>query len=158
VTNKPKAIGTSGESGFVKAAQRLGFPGADRQPLRGNRDTGDAILVPGLTAGVIASVKAGAMAKNASLADIDGWWKATEVMRDRAGAKIGLLVVARRGYAPARAESWRCIFDAADVLEHPVSLRLEAPVAVVLAEMRRQGWGSPLEPVSGQPEAAGVAA
>jgi hypothetical protein len=154
MTNRPKQIGTAGESGFVKAARRLGFPGADRQPLRGNRDTGDAILVPGLTAGIIASVKAGAMAKNASLAEIDAWWVATAVMRELAGARIGLLVVARRGYAPARAEAWRCFFDAAEVLEHPRPLRLEAPVEAVLAELRRLGWGDPIEPADG----AGVAA
>lgn len=149
MTNRPKQIGTSGETGFVRAARRLGFPGADRQPLRGNRDTGDATLVPGLTAGIIASVKAGAMAKNASLADIDGWWNATVAMRDLAGAQIGLLVIARRGYAPARAEAWRCFFDAADVWPdcggHRHPLRLEAPVDVVLAELRAQGWGDPLD-------------
>jgi hypothetical protein len=154
MTNRPKQIGTAGESGFVRAARRLGFPGADRQPLRGNRDTGDAILVPGLTAGIIASVKAGAMAKNASLAEIDAWWTATAVMRELAGARIGLLVIARRGYAPARAEVWRCFFDAADVLEHPRSLRLEAPVEAVLGELRRLGWGDPIEPASGAEVAA----
>lgn len=145
MVNKPKAIGTSGETGLVRAARRLGFPGADRQPLRGNRDTGDALLVPGLTAGIIVSVKAGAMAKNASLADIDAWWKATQAMRILAGAKIGLLVVARRGYAPERAEFWRCFLDASEVLDHPYSLRLEAPVHVALEELRRQGWGEPLD-------------
>jgi hypothetical protein len=158
MVNRPKQIGTAGESGFVRAARGLGFPGADRQPLRGNRDTGDAALVPGLTAGIIVSVKAGAMAKNASQVDIDAWWAATETMRDLAGARIGLLVVARRGYAPARAEAWRCFFDAADVLEHPRRLRLEAPVADVLAELRALGWGDPIKAATGAADGPGVAA
>jgi hypothetical protein len=75
-------------------------------------------------------------------------------MRELAGARIGLLVIARRGYAPARAEAWRCFFDAADVLEHPRPLRLEAPVTDVLAELRRQGWGDPIEPAGGAEVAA----
>lgn len=154
MVNRPKQVGTSAETGLVRACRRLGFPGADRQPLRGDRDTGDAYLVPGLTAGIIASVKAGAMAKTASLFEVDMWWAQTCAMRDRAGAKIGLLVLARKGYAPARAEGWRCIFDAADVLDHPVSLALEAPVSVVLAELRRQGWGEPLQAATGPHRAA----
>lgn len=154
MVNKPKAIGTAGESGVVRAARLLGFPGADRQPLRGNQDTGDAALVPGLTAGVIVSVKAGAMAKNASVADVYGWWAATVEMRERAGAAVGLLVVARRGYAPARAEAWRCFFDTSELIDGARPMVVEASLSVVLLALRAAGYGDPLDDEANATEVA----
>lgn len=154
MVNKPKNIGTAGETGTVRAARRLGFPMADRQPLRGNQDTGDVDLCPG----VIVSVKAGAAAKNASLAQIQTWWAETVVMRERANAEIGLLVIARRGYAPARAEHWRCFIDLSTVAvsfrDQPLTptqaaildlLSVEAPLNLILTLLRLQGWGEPIE-------------
>lgn len=154
MVNKPKQIGTAGETGVTRAARRLGFPMADRQPLRGNQDTGDVDLCPG----IIVSVKAGAAAKNASLAQIQSWWVELLGMRDRSNAQIGLLVVARRGYAPARAEHWRCFIDAgglvAGFVEEPMhhlvrtgldSVTVEAQLGQILTLLRLQGWGEPIE-------------
>lgn len=134
MVNKPKAIGTAGESGVVKAAQRLGFPMADRQPLRGANDQGDATLLPG----VIVSVKAGKAAKTASIAQVEQWWDEARGMAVRAEAEVVLLVVARNGYAPARAEFWRCFFEMD-------GLTVEAPFGRVLRLLRRWGYGAPLE-------------
>jgi hypothetical protein len=133
MVNKPKNIGTAGETGVVRAAQRLGFPMADRQPLRGVNDTGDATLVPG----VIVSVKAGKAAKTASIAQVEQWWDEAVGMRVRATADVVLLVVARNGYAPARAEYWRCFIEMNGLV-------VEAPFGQVLGLLRQQGWGEPI--------------
>jgi hypothetical protein len=143
MTNKPKAIGTAGETGVVRAAKRLGFPHADRQPLRGNQDEGDATLVPG----VIVSVKAGKAAKTASIALVEQWWDETVGMRERAKADVALLVVARNGYAPARAEYWRCFIEMDGLV-------VEAPFEKILLLLRRKGWGQPVEQLIEQHEAA----
>lgn len=92
---RPKDIGTAAETAVVRYLREHGFPGADRQPLRGNRDQGDITI----TAGVIAEVKAGHYAATASTAVIKQWLDETETERVNAGADIGVLIVrqARRG-------------------------------------------------------------
>lgn len=91
MVNRSKNIGTRGESGVVNFAKGFGFPWADRQPLRGNKDTGDVLFCPGF----IGEVKAGRAAWEASDNQVAAWLAETEREQDHAGADIGLLIVAR---------------------------------------------------------------
>lgn len=50
--SRSKAKGTAGETALVRWFRINGFPGADRQPMRGNRDAGDLALCPGVVAEV----------------------------------------------------------------------------------------------------------
>ena len=150
MTNKPKAIGTRGETGVVRVARDLGFPEARRLALAGADDQGDAILCPG----IIAEVKTGKAAKTASLAQIDLWWLETEVERQNAGATIGLLVVQRAGYSPERAAYWRCFVGAPvvatlqirkGVFIHDHNFPVEMTFAKALLLLRAYGYGEPLK-------------
>ena len=150
MTNKPKAIGTRGETGVVRVARDLGFPEARRLALAGADDQGDAILCPG----IIAEVKTGKAAKTASLAQIDLWWLETEIERQNAGATIGLLVVQRAGYSPERAAYWRCFLGAPVVATlqirkggfiHDHAFPVEMTFAKALLLLRAYGYGEPLK-------------
>lgn len=150
MTNKPKAIGTRGETGVVRVARDLGFPEARRLALAGADDQGDAILCPG----IIAEVKTGKAAKTASLAQIDLWWLETEIERQNAGATIGLLVVQRAGYSPERAAYWRCFLGAPvvatlqirkGVFIHDHAFPVEMTFAKALLLLRAYGYGEPLK-------------
>ncbi len=150
MTNRPKAIGTRGETGVVRVARDLGFPEARRLTLAGADDQGDAILCPG----IIAEVKTGKAAKTASLAQIDLWWLETEIERQNAGATIGLLVVQRAGYSPERAAYWRCFLGAPvvatlqirkGVLIHDHAFPVEMTFAKALLLLRAYGYGEPLK-------------
>lgn len=150
MTNKPKAIGTRGETGVVRVARDLGFPEARRLALAGADDQGDAILCPG----IIAEVKTGKHAKTASLAQIDLWWLETEIERQNAGATIGLLVVQRAGYSPERAAYWRCFLGAPvvatlqirkGVFIHDHAFPVEMTFAKALLLLRAYGYGEPLK-------------
>jgi hypothetical protein len=139
VTNRSKQIGTRGESGVVKALHAHGFPGAERRALAGSSDRGDILICPGL----IAEVKAGAHARNASLADIVFWWRETERERHNAGAAFGLLVVQRNGYSADRAEKWRCFLDLGGIWGRD-HRRVEMVLDEACDVLRREGWGDPL--------------
>lgn len=150
MTNKPKAIGTRGETGVVRVARDRGFPEARRLALAGADDQGDAILCPG----IIAEVKTGKAAKTASLAQIDLWWLETEIERQNAGATIGLLVVQRAGYSPERAAYWRCFLGAPvvatlqirkGVFIHDHAFPVEMTFAKALLLLRAYGYGEPLK-------------
>ena len=150
MTNKPKAIGTRGETGVVRVARDLGFPEARRLALAGADDQGDAILCPG----IIAEVKTGKAAKTASLAQIDLWWLETEIERQNAGATIGLLVVQRAGYSPERAAYWRCFVGAPvvatlqirkGVFIHDHNFPVEMTFAKALLLLRAYGYGEPIK-------------
>lgn len=149
MTNKPKAIGTSGETAVVKALHRHGFPHAERRALRGRLDAGDILACPGL----IIEVKAGAAAKDASDNQVATWLDDTTRERDNAGADIGLLVLARRGIGPANADRWWTVMHASQVaLLHGGALRtlLTPPPIVRLtlhdacALLRGYGYGEPI--------------
>ena len=150
MTNRPKAIGTRGETGVVRVARDLGFPEARRLALAGADDQGDAILCPG----IIAEVKTGKAAKTASLAQIDLWWLETEIERQNAGATIGLLVVQRSGYSPERAAYWRCFLGAPvvatlqirkGVFIHDHAFPVEMTFAKALLLLRAYGYGEPIK-------------
>jgi len=149
MVNKPKAIGTRGETGVVTVARDLGFPQARRLALSGSLDVGDAILCPG----VIVEVKAGKAAKQASLAQIDLWWLETETERLNHGATVALLVVQRAGYSPDRAAYWRCFVGAPVVamlqvrkghLIHEHGFPVEMTFAKALLLLRHYGYGEAL--------------
>lgn len=149
MTNKPKAIGTRGETGVVRAARELGFPEARRLALAGAADVGDALLCPG----VMVEVKAGKAAKTASLAQIDLWCLDTERERLAHGATVGLLVVQRAGYSADRAAYWRAFMPSwlvaslqltrgTVVAEH--DFWIETTFARALLLLRGYGYGEAL--------------
>lgn len=100
--NRSKSVGTATESAVVKALRRNGFPHAERRALAGRADVGDVILCPG----VIAEVKGGAAAKQASDGLLQVWWEETVREQVNARADVALLVVARRGIGPVNADRW----------------------------------------------------
>jgi hypothetical protein len=151
VTNKPKAIGTRGESGTVAALKRLGFPLARRLALAGADDTGDIELTPG----VVAEVKTGKHAKAASLAQVDLWWletltEAAHYARSVGGVGVPVLIWQRAGYGPDRADYWSARLEAAVLADAQIigGRRLWEPtwgvdMTVVKAceVLRRLGYG-----------------
>lgn len=150
MVNKSGRIGTAAESGVVKYLVANGFPFAERRRLKGGRDEGDLITVPGLCV----EVKGGERARNASVRQIAEWMIETEVERGHARADVGMLVVQRRGVAPARAGLWRAVFPAwawAQLLGAPAGAcaALDVPVEVSLAhavaQLRVAGYGQPLD-------------
>jgi len=132
VTNKPKQIGTMGETAITRVFRDNGFPHAERRALAGVNDVGDILACPGL----IIEVKWGEMARSASLADVDKWWAETNREVRNSRADIGLLIVQRRGYGKDRAHLSRC-FHWRDYLT-------EAPLVNVITYLRTEGWGNPL--------------
>lgn len=171
MANRSGAIGTKAETAVVRAAMTRGFPHADRLRLTGVDDRGDVRLTPTLTAGVIAEVKGGEMARAASENRIYGWLIETERERVNADADIGILVVQRRGVGERNAHRWWCYLTAQTLrrlfltiedreglvtdkaaaeewpeedigsLFFPVRLQLEE----VLWLLRLAGWGSQIE-------------
>ena len=103
--NRPKAIGTRGESAVVRFLRTAGWPSAERRALHGAKDRGDITGCPG----VCWSVKAGAYAKVASDLDVETWLDELDVQRQHAGAQVGILVLQRRGIGEANAGRWWAI-------------------------------------------------
>ena len=139
MTNKSKAIGTRGETAVVKAMRVNGFPGAERRALAGAYDLGDINVCPG----VIAEVKWGKHAREASMGDVAWWWRETERERLHAKAPIGLLIIQRKGYGDSRADKSRCFIDLGPIfkIDHLV---VEMVLDQALHTLRKQGWGDPL--------------
>lgn len=140
MVNKPKRIGTSGESAVVRYAQAHGFPHAERRTLGGagyGQDRGDVLL----TVGAIAQVKAGKYAKAASYPQVLAWLDDTERQRVNANADIALLIVQRAGYGTERVGMWSCwwmeTFPFGPV---PACVTLENG----LLRLRWSGWGDAL--------------
>lgn len=156
MTNRPKAIGTAAESAVVRAVRTRGFPGADREPLRGTLDTGDI----GLTAGVVIEVKAGEKARRASDALIANWLAETERERVNAHAHIGILITVRSGIGPANAHNWWAHMTTGTLIDliwstgrdafQPESITSTTPVRMTLDAalelLRANGYGDPLRP------------
>jgi len=93
--NKPKAKGTAAETAVVKYMRLNGFGGADRQPLRGNRDAGDILL----TAGVVIEVKAHKSAGTGQpgYTQLAAWMGQAATEQYNAGALMCPLIVKRTG-------------------------------------------------------------
>lgn len=111
MVNRPKQIGTAGESAAVRYLRTTGnFPDtrARRLTLSGRFDQGDVFIeFPNGITGII-EVKSGKQADNASLQDIWRWQRETSKERRQARASLGLLLVKRNGYSPERIAYWRC--------------------------------------------------
>lgn len=155
MTAKTNRIGRDGENAVVKYLAANGFPHTERRRLRGTRDEGDLITVPGLCV----EVKAGQTARvRAGLSQVAAWMRETELERIQARADIGLLVVQRNAYGAPRAGLWRAFLplralqgllggpeglsgppEAADA---PVELRLDHAVTI----LRAAGYGDPITP------------
>ena len=159
MASRPRDIGTKAETAVVRAAQRLGFPHAERRALRGRSDVGDILLCPG----VVIEVKGGDMARRASDALVAKWLVETERERVNAGAEHAFLVVQRAGVGPRNAHQWHAYWTAdawARLLGH------EAPVALAgatirtslessLAALVANGWGGPSSESSRREEGEG---
>jgi hypothetical protein len=139
VTNRPKQIGTRGETAVVKALRAHGFTGAERRALAGSADLGDILVAPG----VIAEVKWGKSAKAASLNDVEIWWKQTLAEKRNSRADVAFLVIQRNGIGEDRAHLSRAFFDLGD-LWPMASGRVEVPLIQLIDLLRDKGWGDPL--------------
>ena len=140
---RPKDIGTRGETAVTRYLRDNGFPGADRQPLRGRADTGDIDV----TAGIIAEVKAGAAAATASNNRIRMWMYETDRERRQAEADIGILVVRQRGRGPSQWHVWTTVRQLG-ILQGAISEYEEpdatTPVMLLLSDwcdLARINWG-----------------
>lgn len=137
--NRPKQIGTTAETAVVNHARKHGFPGADRQPLRGNADQGDIGLCPG----IIVEVKAGNAARNATTAQTRAWLAETERERANAAAAYGLLVIVPKGVGPARlGDEAVAAFTYANADGGVTRYTLDD----ALAFLRAAGYGDPIDP------------
>jgi hypothetical protein len=101
MANPSRDKGTAAETALVRWLNANGWPGADRAPLRGNKDTGDITGIPDM----VVSVK---MRGRDKPMDWPGWLRGVETMRLNAawwspdGVTLnrphGLLVVRRSGH------------------------------------------------------------
>ena len=113
MSNPSKQKGTAGETAVVRLFRnRHHFPElrARRVTLNGNYDLGDVHVEFPDGELLCIEVKAGKMADDASLADIDAWVEEARLECAASHASAWLLVVKRRGYAPERVEKWRAFF------------------------------------------------
>jgi hypothetical protein len=146
--NPSKAKGTAAETLAVRWFRAHGFPMSDRQPLRGNRDTGDLDLCPGL----VVEVKAHKLPTgHPTSGQIATWMAQSQLERVNAGASYCPLVVKRPGTTDVG--RWFAFITFADLAiltgafvprdidTVPVSL----PVSALAAVLRSAGYGDPLE-------------
>lgn len=136
MTNRPKAIGTRGETAVTRYARDHGFPLADRRPLKGTLDEGDVLL----TVGAIAEVKTGKTAQGASYNQKLAWLAETERERVNARADVAILVVQRKGFGVNRVDAWECWWHELFPFPAPACVTLEHG----LMRLRHAGWGDPL--------------
>lgn len=153
MSNPSKNKGTAAETLVVRWARNNGYPHADRQPLRGNRDAGDVTLCPG----VIVEVKNRRLPTGVPTAgDLTEWMRQTELEREAARADVGVLVVKRNGTTDVG--RWFAYVTALTLAElltlhalPPWSARVNvhAPVCLAMADltnlMRATGWGDALD-------------
>ena len=152
MVNKPKQTGTAGETAVVNFARSNGFPLAERRVLAGAHDVGDILLA----AFVIAEVKAGKAAEQASDQKIAAWLDETERERRNANADVAVLVTKRAGVGHANAGRWWAhwrLHDLARLRGYTPDLNAaiadQAPIRMTLdsalAQLRAGGYGTPLE-------------
>lgn len=159
MSNPSKAKGTAAETALLRYAHQNGFPHADRQPLRGNRDQGDLALCPGVVVEVKNHSGMPALGQP-SAAVLAQWMNQTEVERTNARAAIGLLVVKRKGTTdPGRWFAYLPIGTLSDLTARKCLLPAMVAVAFIAAAERpeiRTPKGTPLPgPVAGfEPPAA----
>jgi hypothetical protein len=150
MANPSKAKGTAAETAVVRWARDNGFSGADRQPLRGNRDAGDIDLCPGIVLEVKAHKTAGT-GQPAPLV-LAAWMGQAELERGNAGAVMCPLVVKRGGTAdPGRWFAYITAAAFAQLMGAPTEHLADpaAPWCTDLATLARllrwAGYGDALE-------------
>lgn len=101
--SKARAKGTSWETQIVRYLNRNGYPGADRAPLRGDKDQGDIVGLPGTCI----------EAKNCKTLTPSLWLDQLEVEMANMSADTGVVIAKRRGttdvgrsYAVMPVEVW----------------------------------------------------
>jgi hypothetical protein len=150
MANPSKAKGTAAETAVVRWARDNGFPMADRQPLRGNRDAGDIDLCPG----IVLEVKnhAGAAVGQPRPGLLAAWMAQAALECENAGAVMCPLVVKRGGTAdPGRWFAYIQAYEFARLMGAP-TVHLADPAAPwctdlgTLARLLRwAGYGDALE-------------
>jgi len=105
--NPSRDKGTRMETTAKRFLQASGWPGCDRQPLRGDRDHGDLIVCR--DPHIIAEVKY--RSETFSDAQVGRWLGETEREAVHAGADLSVLIVARKG---VRVEYWDAVMAAND--------------------------------------------
>ena len=93
MSNPSKKKGTQAEVAAMKWLRENGFPWCDRQPLRGNRDSGDLLLCVGIVAEVKSVAKGAAGQPPRGL--LEEWLQQTDSEAEHAGADFGILIVKR---------------------------------------------------------------
>lgn len=136
--SRQRDIGTRAETAIVKACRAAGFPYADRQPLRGNRDQGDIVVTPG----VIIEAKGGKAAEQASDGQIARWMGELDHALGNANADVALLVTKRAGIGHTNAHRWWAHIRLSDLTgvdaDHDTIIRWYLGDA--LAWLKREGW------------------
>jgi hypothetical protein len=110
VTNRPKQIGTAGESVSRNWLVDDGWAECHRIAQTGTADQGD-LLICSVPFKAIAEVKAGAQAEAASPLQINKWLDETETERRNAGAAIAALIIRRYRRGPANWDVWLRLKD-----------------------------------------------
>lgn len=153
MANPSKNKGTAAETAVVRWARANGFEGADRQPLRGNRDAGDVALCPGIVLEVKAH-RTAATGQPGPLA-LSAWMGQAEAERANAGAAHCPLVVKRSGTTDVgRWFAYMPVWGLAELLGSPLpALRdREEPMCMsvdtLVGILRHAGYGSSLEAAS----------
>ena len=148
MANPSKSKGTSAETACVRWFRLNGFTGADRQPLRGNRDAGDLDLAPGL----VAEIKAYRLPLGTPTAgQLAAWLDQADMEKVNAGARHCPLIVKRPGTTDVgRWFAYLPFGDFALLTGAFVPEDLDtAPVMMTVAHLavvlRACGYGSPLE-------------
>ena len=150
MSNPSKRRGTAAETACVRWFRANGFPHADRQPLRGNRDAGDLALTAGVVAEVKAVSKGGTGQPPAQL--LGSWMAQAEAERVNANAEHCLLIVKRAGTTDVA--KWWCYLTVRDMglLLAEVDLHLavwSGPVCMSVQTatqlLRVAGYGAPLD-------------
>ena len=154
MSNPSKSKGTAAETALVRWLRANGFPGADRQPLRGGRDQGDVALCPG----VVVEVKyhAGPAATGQpTAATLAAWLDEVDVEQSNAGAAVAFLVVKRKGttdpgrwFAYVHLSTFVDLTDPEEPCILPDGLAHDPPVQLAVADLaallRAAGYGDPI--------------
>ena len=151
--SRSKDIGTRAETAVVQYLRANGFEHAERRALRGAADAGDITGTPG----ICWSVKGGNAARTASDTTVDRWLTELAGQCVHAAADVGVLVMQRAGYGPARAESWTAVMrlgtaaalhltlvnPTPDMWTSGPAVRMRLGDAAAL--LRTAGYGNPVE-------------
>jgi len=112
MTNKPKQIGTAGETAVLRAVLPY-FPEARRNVQHGSRDEGDLFL----SKDFIIEVKAGKQVRQVGDLQLAAWYSQTTTEAANSLARYGILVLQRWGVGAPNAHRWWAYIDLADLSE-----------------------------------------